>query len=117
MYAVGVSPVRLEYLLVCRPPHRETHQYLIARFDCAPSLLHLGNWRQTLACPKIKKPMDGESTAPIRAQASRRYDQSRARLARLPAPARIILGFFLLAAALLALPTASTAKHATLPLP
>src|SRR6202047_3912183 len=83
-------------------------------FDCAPSLLHLGNWRQTLACTKIKKPMDSESTAPIRAQVSRRCDQSRAWLARLPAQARIILGFFLVAAVLMALHTASTGKDASL---
>src|SRR6267142_4803295 len=51
--------------------------------------------------------MDWESTARIRAQASRRYDQSRSWLARLPAQARIILGLFLLAAVLLALHTAS----------
>jgi hypothetical protein len=58
--------------------------------------------------------MDGESTAPIRAQASRRYDQSRAWLARLPAQARIILGFFLVAAVLMALHTASTGKDSSL---
>jgi hypothetical protein len=58
--------------------------------------------------------MDGESTAPIRAQASRLYDQSRAWLARLPAQARIILGFFLVAAVLMALHTASTGKDASL---
>lgn len=58
--------------------------------------------------------MDGESTAPIRAQASRRYDQSRAWLARLPAQARIILGFFLVAAVLMALHTASTGKDASM---
>jgi hypothetical protein len=58
--------------------------------------------------------MDGESTTGIRAQASRRYDQSRAWLARLPAQARIILGLFLLAAVLMALHTASTGKDASL---
>src|SRR5216684_3958145 len=58
--------------------------------------------------------MDWESTARIRAQASQRYDQSRAWLARLPAQARIILGFFLLAAVLLALHTASSGKDASL---
>ena len=58
--------------------------------------------------------MDSESTARIRAQASRRYDQSRAWLARLPAQARIILGLFLVAAVLLALHTASSGKDASL---
>src|ERR1700674_2256039 len=58
--------------------------------------------------------MDGESTAPIRAQAVRPYEQSRAWLARLPAQARIILGLFLLAAVLLALHTASSGKDASL---
>lgn len=58
--------------------------------------------------------MDGESTAPNRAQASRRYGQSHAWLARLPAQARIILGFFLVAAVLTALHTASTGKDASL---
>jgi hypothetical protein len=58
--------------------------------------------------------MHGESTAWIRAQASRRYDQSRAWLARLPVQARIILGLFLVAAVLLALHTASSGKDASL---
>jgi hypothetical protein len=64
--------------------------------------------------PQNQEAMDGESTAPIRAQASRRYDQSRAWLARLPAQARIILGLFLVAAVLLTLHTASTGKDASL---
>jgi hypothetical protein len=64
--------------------------------------------------PQNQEAMDGESTTRIRAQASRRYDQSRAWLARLPAQARIILGLFLVAAVLLALHTASTGKDASL---
>ena len=31
----AVSALRLQPLLVCRPPHRKTHQYLIMRFDYA----------------------------------------------------------------------------------
>ena len=58
--------------------------------------------------------MDWESTARIRAQAVRCYDQSRAWFARLPAQARIILGLFLVAAVLLALHTASSGKDASL---
>ena len=58
--------------------------------------------------------MDWERIAWIRAQASRRYDQSRVCLARLPVQARIILGFFLVAAVLLALHTASSGKDASL---
>jgi hypothetical protein len=58
--------------------------------------------------------MDGETTAPIRARGSRRSGQSRAWLARLPAQARIILGFFLVAAVLMTLHTASTGKDASL---
>src|ERR1700686_1650312 len=57
--------------------------------------------------------MDSESTAPIRAHASRFYNQSRAWLARLPAQARIILGLFLVAAVLMALHTASTGKDSS----
>jgi hypothetical protein len=58
--------------------------------------------------------MDWESTARIRAQAVRRYEQSRAWLARLPAQARIILALFLLAAVLMVLHTASSGKDASL---
>src|SRR3977135_1869555 len=58
--------------------------------------------------------MDWERIARIRAQAVRRYNQSRVWLARLPAQARIILGLFLVAAVLLALHTASTGKDASL---
>src|ERR1700680_350050 len=58
--------------------------------------------------------MDGESTARIRVQAERGYGQSHAWLARVPAQARIILGFFLVAAVLTALHTASTGKDASL---
>jgi hypothetical protein len=58
--------------------------------------------------------MDGESTARIRAQASQRYNQTRAWLAQLPAQARIILGLFLVAAVLMALHTAASGKDASL---
>ena len=64
--------------------------------------------------PQNQEAMDGESTARIRVQAERGYDQSRAWLARLPAQARIILGLFLVAAVLMALHTASTGKDASL---
>ena len=65
------------------------------------------------ACRKIKKVMDWESRAWIRAQAARCYGQSRAWLARLPVQARIILSLFLVAAVLLALHTASSGKDAS----
>src|ERR1700675_5092854 len=58
--------------------------------------------------------MDGERIAQIRAQAVRRYEQSRDWLARLPAQARIVLGLFLCAAVLLALHTALSGKDASL---
>jgi hypothetical protein len=64
--------------------------------------------------PQNQEAMDWESTARIRAQAVRRYEQSRARLARLPVQARIILGLFLLAAIPMALHTASSGKDASL---
>ena len=64
--------------------------------------------------PQNQEAMDWESTARIRAQASQRYDQSRAWLVRLPAQARIILGLFLVAAVLVALHTASSGKDASL---
>ena len=64
--------------------------------------------------PQNQEAMDGERIARIRAQAVRRYDQSRAWLARLPAQARIILGLFLVAAILMALHTALSGKDASL---
>src|ERR1700682_1553521 len=58
--------------------------------------------------------MDTGQMARIRAQATGSYEKSRAWVARLPAQTRIILGFFLVAAVLLALHTASTGKDASL---
>jgi hypothetical protein len=64
--------------------------------------------------PQNEKAMDWERIAQIRAQAVRRYEQSRDWLARLPAKARIMLGLFLFAAVLMALHTALSGKDASL---
>ena len=64
--------------------------------------------------PQNQEAMDGERIARIRAQAVRRYGQSRVWLARLPAQVRIILGLFLVAAVLMALHTALSGKDASL---
>lgn len=73
--------------------------------------LHLGNWRQSRPCSKIKTSMDVEPTAPSRAQLMR---QVREWLARIPAKAQIVLGLFLVAAVLLAVHTAMASKDASL---
>src|SRR5258708_40187335 len=65
-------------------------------------------------CPKMEKSMDRECIAEIRAHAVRRYEQSRVWFVQLPAKARIMLGFFLVAAVLLALHTALSGKDASL---
>jgi hypothetical protein len=64
--------------------------------------------------PQNEKAMDWERIAQIRAQAVRRYEQSRDWLARFPAKARIMLGLFLFAAVLMALYTALSGKDASL---
>jgi len=65
-------------------------------------------------CPKMEKSMDRECIAEIRAHAVRRYEQSCVWFVQLPAKARIMLGFFLVAAVLLALHTALSGKDASL---
>jgi hypothetical protein len=64
--------------------------------------------------PENEKAMDWKRIVHIRAQAVRRYEQSRDWLARLPAKARIMLGLFLFAAVLMALHTALSGKDASL---
>jgi len=64
--------------------------------------------------PQNQEAMDTGQMARIRAQATGSYEKSRAWVARLPAQTRIILGFFLVAAVLLALHTASSGKDASL---
>ena len=65
-------------------------------------------------CPKMEKSMDRECIAEIRARAVRPYEQSCVWFVQLPAKARIMLGFFLVAAVLLALHTALSGKDASL---
>jgi hypothetical protein len=58
--------------------------------------------------------MDRECMPQIRAKAARLYEQGRNLLLRLPAKARVVLGFFLVAAVLMALHSALSGKDASL---
>jgi hypothetical protein len=58
--------------------------------------------------------MNRETIAQLRAKAGSLYQQARLRVERVPVKARVLLGLFLVAALLMAIHTALTAKDATL---
>ncbi|HET9306952.1 MAG TPA: hypothetical protein VFO46_13065 [Candidatus Sulfotelmatobacter sp.] len=76
--------------------------------------LHLGNWSTSPLGEKIEIPMNQETIAQVRAKAVRLYEGARGWGARIPVKARVVLGLFLVAAVLMAVHTAMTAKDASL---
>jgi hypothetical protein len=63
---------------------------------------------------KIAVPMDRQDLAELRSKAASLYQQASQRTALVPVKARVVFGFFLLAALLMAVHTAFTAKDSSL---